>query len=94
MSAYPRPIHCARCQRDLIPEQNGVWLVEMMKNGDPYKLWKADLWKCPICGVEIVSGYGKGPISYNHEENFEFYFKTAKESGKLYYNFEQQGGEL
>jgi hypothetical protein len=87
MSALPRPIHCAKCQVDLRPEKNGVWLIELFKdNIEPYAIWHADLWKCTRCGVEIVSGYGLR-ATYRHEGTFPRMLKLA-ESEQHYYNYE------
>jgi hypothetical protein len=90
MSAYPRPIHCVRCERDLIPYKNGVFLIEMAWHPrQVYKIWCADLWKCPGCGVEIISGYGNNPTR-QHEENFPHLLEVAIQ-GQHYFNYE--GGE-
>lgn len=89
MSAYPRPIHCAKCEVDLKPEKNGVWLIELFQNDtEPYAIWHADLWKCPICRVEIISGYGKNP-TYHHEEKFSEWLEVAKQN-QFYYNYERK----
>lgn len=37
----------------------------------PYKLWRADLWKCPDCGHEIVSGFANSPMSEHYLPNFK-----------------------
>jgi len=37
-----------------------------MKN-DPYKLWKADLYKCPDCSFEVITGFG----AHNYAEHFQ-----------------------
>lgn len=89
MSAYPRPIHCAKCERDLKPEKNGVWLIEMFQgNTEPYAIWHADLWKCPECGIEIVSGYSQRP-TYHNEENFKHLLEIAFK-GTRYFNYERR----
>ncbi len=60
-----RPV-CVRCQREMIPEQNGIGVLDM--NGDKgFQLWDADLWKCPGCDVEIVVGFGQCPVSEHFE---------------------------
>lgn len=85
MSAYPRPIFCARCLRDLRPEKNGVYLLEMA--GDPpqpYALWHADLWTCPECKTRIISGYGGSPVRCSEGERFKTELKRARESRWLY----------
>jgi hypothetical protein len=36
----------------------------------PYKLWLGDLWKCPGCGTELISGTGRNPISEHYLPDF------------------------
>jgi len=61
---YHRPV-CRTCQVDLRPERNGVGVLDMADFG-PVDLWDADLWKCPKCGLEVVSGFGNNPISSHY----------------------------
>jgi len=63
-----RPV-CVKCKVELVPEKNGVGLVDMTRS-DYYQLWRADLWKCPNCGLEIVAGFGQNPISKHCESDF------------------------
>ena len=86
MSAYPRPVHCVECETDFRPEKNGVWLVEVASFG-PYKIWHADLWKCPKCGKEIISGYSTHSTEH-FEPGFSDLLIEAENSGKVYYNYE------
>lgn len=54
---------CVKCQVEFKPEKNGVYVVEMMmKNTKVYKLWRADLLKCPVCGFLIVAGFAQYPM--------------------------------
>lgn len=82
----PKPA-CAKCQRFLRPLQNGINVLEgkPVISGarpgtseehlwEPYKLWRADLWWCEGCGVEIITGYGVNPFmeDYRHgDENMK-----------------------
>jgi hypothetical protein len=51
---------CVECETSLKIEQNGVIVVEMFnEDRSIYRLWSADMWKCPLCGVEIVTGFGQ-----------------------------------
>lgn len=36
----------------------------------PYKLWSGDLWRCPGCGHQIVSGTGRAPVAEHYEKDF------------------------
>ena len=56
---------CVTCQCELKPETNGTVVVETASFG-PYKVWNADTWKCPGCGVEIVAGFCQQPIRQDH----------------------------
>lgn len=49
---------CAKCQVEFRVQTNGVVLVSMAIWG-PHEIRRADLWKCPICGVEILSGFSR-----------------------------------
>jgi hypothetical protein len=59
----PRP-YCVRCQCEMHPDKNGV-VLEIYG-----ALWHADLWKCPVCGTEIIAGYGFAPVAYNYQANY------------------------
>jgi len=75
-----KPI-CVPCQRFYRCKKNGRYFIEAAPNGSdalpgradpsdwhPYKLWSGDLWECPDCGAEIISGVGLEPISVQHEQ--------------------------
>ena len=75
---YHRPV-CAACQVDMRPEKNGVGVLDMADWG-PCNLWDADLWECPKCGHQIVSGFGDNPISAHYmKEEFERLIKGYQE---------------
>ena len=61
---YHRPV-CAPCQVEMHPERNGVGVLDMASFG-PCDLWDADLWECPKCGHQIVSGFGANPVSSHY----------------------------
>jgi ribosomal protein L37AE/L43A len=52
----------------------------------PYELYDADLWKCPQCGIEVVGGFGHGPISAHYNENFQEQINFYNERGLLIKN--------
>ncbi len=85
---YHRPV-CKRCNCEMRPEINGVGVLDMFRPSDkpqPYELWNADLWKCPTCGIEIVGGFGDGPISAHYKENFEVTIKRYEQLGLIIVN--------
>lgn len=66
----PNPA-CVKCQISLGKEKSGVNFVEtFQENKQPYKLWSADLWKCPKCGIEIIDGFGNQPLGEHFQEKF------------------------
>ena len=59
---------CGRIMRVL---KNSVTVEELMDDGASYRLWDADLFRCPDCGVEIITGFGKGPMAEHYEPTYE-----------------------
>ena len=58
-------IVCVTCQCEFKPSTNGTVVIETASFG-PYKVWNADTWKCPGCGVEVVAGFAKQPMRQDH----------------------------
>jgi hypothetical protein len=55
-------------------KRQGVEVIEGMPIATewvPYKLWRADLWKCPCCQIEIVTGFGLAPELERHHAEFD-----------------------
>lgn len=51
-------------------KKNSVTVEEVMEDGSPYKLWDADLWECPECGVEVISGFGRAPLAEHYQPTY------------------------
>jgi len=66
---YHRPV-CVKCNVEMKPEKNGIGLLDMANFG-PYQLWDADLYKCSICGCEIITGFGSKAIAQHSDEGFD-----------------------
>jgi len=64
-----RPI-CVSCQVEYRPEKNGVRVCEYASFG-PYKIYQADLWKCPKCDHLIIHGYGRNPEAEHFQDHFK-----------------------
>jgi hypothetical protein len=86
VSGFHRPV-CVKCNCELRPETNGVGVWDRNKNGTS-KLWDADKWKCPKCGVEIVVGFGYNPVACNCDEDFQKHIKFYDDKGLLINNYE------
>lgn len=66
----PRPI-CVECEIEYRPEKNGVIAEEMATGIGSYKIWHADLWKCPVCGHLLISGYGQNAIAEHYQSDYK-----------------------
>jgi len=75
---------CVPCERFFRVKKTGFHFMEGMptsndappgrkepENWKPYKLWVGDLFECPECGSQVVSGFGLGPIREHYQEDFE-----------------------
>jgi len=73
---------CVPCERFMRPKRNGYSFLEGMPVGQvhgtgkgakgwvPYKLWMGDLWECPTCKTQLITGVAPKPIAEHHESNF------------------------
>ena len=88
----PRMV-CVQCKVKLRPERNGVHVVETFgeDSDEPYKLWRADLYKCPKCGVEVVAGFG-APFNNNYAEHYQSDFAMYLEAAEPKYWDKSCGG--
>ena len=82
-------IVCVRCQCEFRPETNGTTVVEMAQS-EPYKVWHADTWKCPGCGVEVVSGFAQKPLIQQGDESFDKRVQSWLEKARrVVYDYER-----
>lgn len=75
-----RGLVCVPCKLFYRVERQGVAMEEGMPKGEllnggsetwgPYKLWMADLHKCPGCGHELLAGFGHGPINEHYKPDY------------------------
>ncbi len=80
---------CAACQIELQCETTGTTVIEMASFG-PYKVWQADAYKCPGCGIEIVGGFAGEPLREDHyADDFpEWLEKVKTRSRRVVYDYE------
>jgi hypothetical protein len=52
-------------------KQNGVAVEEQTEVGEPYKLWDADKYRCPECGHEVISGFGREPLAVHYQPRYQ-----------------------
>lgn len=78
-----RPLYVCICGKHMKCKTNEVYGLEMATFG-PAALWYGDLWECPECGHQLVTGFGQQPIREHYEEDFEQLLALARESGECY----------
>lgn len=72
---------CLRCHCFYDTKKVGVYVEELAPVGpsspdgprdwEPYKIYCGDLFECPRCGHQLVSGFGRGPIAEHYQPNYE-----------------------
>lgn len=68
---------CVKCSIKMQHECSGVAVLETYEDGvKPYKVWSADFYECPKCFTKVVTGFGSGAYSHEHDDNFQ---EKAKE---------------
>lgn len=73
----PKPV-CIHCQVEFEVEKCGILVLEMASFG-VYKVWAADVLKCPGCATEIIYGYGQNPLRQDHfAEDFPAWLEEQK----------------
>lgn len=72
----PTPI-CAPCERAMRCVQNDLPVKDKASEGFPATVWLGDVYGCPECDAQIVTGFGRGrpaidcPSDARHALEFE-----------------------
>ena len=74
---------CVDCNVQFKTERIGVYILETYLNDQPYKLWNADLLRCPGCGRDVVARLGQRAID-NHDPDFERRLQFARDDGNIF----------
>jgi len=69
---------CVKCNRGMIPHKIGVEIVELYLVDQPYKIWPADIVKCPECGHEIAWTDLSDPIAEAHNDAASYYLRAKR----------------
>lgn len=78
---------CVSCQCEMRCSKTGATIV-IMSGGKPYQLWQADIFQCPGCGFEAVTGWAEKPITHSGQEGFRACLKRYLDTGK------EEGGRI
>lgn len=80
---------CVKCQCEFQVCKVGTQVIEMAVFG-PYKIWEADMLKCPGCGMEIVAQFAERPVSEHYRPEFDVLLASVKQqaSDRIVYDYE------
>ncbi len=76
-----RPV-CVKCRCEMRPQKNDFIVEEMAAPDRTYRVWCTDLWRCPGCKMEIVTGFGKTPWGEYYQDNYP---KKAEQADLRYW---------
>lgn len=73
---------CAKCRVEMRLKEGGILVIEM---GPMFAnhAWHADLWKCPLCGIEVILDFSQHPIASGVHANPEI-GRVRSASGTVY----------
>jgi hypothetical protein len=80
------PVVCCTCEVEMRLETAGVTVLEHARS-EPYKLWQADRYECPICGNRIVTRFAHQALSEHFRADFQETL-NAVEPDKLVHDYE------
>ena len=88
---YHEPV-CCKCQLPMYTRKNGVDVIDIEEDYVPYKIWRADKWRCFRCKTEIIVGFSREPIIEKYHEGFDTVCKAiSKERHTTECRFGVQG---
>lgn len=63
---------CTACQRQVTIKKTGTNVVETYgPTRRPEKVWRADVFACRGCGVELLVNFASYPIAERHRQGFD-----------------------
>ena len=78
---------CVTCHVELRCDKTGLPAVEMAEFG-PYKIWEADRWVCPGCGMKVIAGFADHTSAEHFMPGFDQFHEQQK-TRKGYIEFGQ-----
>ena len=67
MSRPVGPI-CCQCEVEMRIDTNGVLAVtQFLDPPQPYEVWDSDRYKCPKCGMKVLTGYGDHALAEHYD---------------------------
>lgn len=75
---------CVKCEVELKIARSGVKVLEMFQhNTSIYKVWDADLWECPHCGLGVVLGFAQYPLMEHYQGDIYAFVEKLKAAGNI-----------
>lgn len=74
---------CVECRLFMTRVKNGVSVLTHAETR-PYQLFRADLFECPGCGGQVVTGFGSNPESEHFAPDFAERIERAEQLVKVY----------
>lgn len=53
---------CVKCEVRMARSKIGV-NAELMAGKEGYQIWSGDLYRCPLCDFEVLTGFGFKPVA-------------------------------
>ena len=50
---------CVKCGQQMRNVKQGIYVVLLDGEGNPYQIWCADLMECGTCHTQVTGGYGQ-----------------------------------
>lgn len=87
-------ITCTKCCVSMKIQKVGVFVVDyFLKPPQPYRIWKADLYRCSGCECETAAvSPSTRPYAEHFQPDFTAKLEKAKASGMVIDNYEQHPG--
>jgi hypothetical protein len=61
---------CADCRVEMRAHKTGDVVEELQSDGEPYKVWSCDRFKCPRCESEVLVNFGRQPIAEHWQPGY------------------------
>lgn len=75
---------CVPCQTCIRPRKNDITVLVEDAQGRPWRIWSADLWECPSCGVQTILGFGENHYAESYEDDFAEVLARVEKHGHVY----------
>ena len=79
-----RPV-CVKCEVELTCKENEVGCLDISDNRE-VQVWDSDLWACPVCGYELVTGFGRMPVDHDMNDTLARTIQNYRDRSRIVNN--------